>query len=476
MNKQLQATQGPAPWKILIVDDDADVHTATRMALRGIDFRGRTLEFLDAYSGTQALELLQDHPDCAVIFMDVIMETDDAGLRTAVRLREMGFKLPRIIVRTGFQGQAPERKVIVDYDIHDYKEKAGLSAQSLFTTVISALRAYDDLLTLEAHKRGLMGVLESVSWFDVNAIGRYVSGMLVQFATLLRLGSTPIVIAAQARGRAESPPWVLACLRDGQVSSEYTRVQDLPPGVAQLIVQSLELQSAISTAQAQTLFFHNHGIDLVVHAEGPQVFAQADDVLLDVFLMTVCQAISNHRNFRQVVQDRDALLRSLALQGMPSDANTAQELDRVAALTTAMAQRLHTSLSFGQEIGMDFIGDIGVASLLHHLDESALSGAATAVGVNAAGALGLVRDILSGRHAHVDGSGHPQGLRGDAIPLAARLVAVAAAYVAMTSPGAGRQTVAPLVAQQAIESAQGQKFDPRIVHAFLEVVADGLGP
>lgn len=111
MNERPNLTKVFAPWKLLIVDDDPDVHEATRMALRGVEFRGRSLEFIDAYSGAQALDVLQENPDTAIVFMDVIMETNDAGLRAALRIRESGFKMVRIIVRTGFPGQAPERQV-----------------------------------------------------------------------------------------------------------------------------------------------------------------------------------------------------------------------------------------------------------------------------------------------------------------------------------------------------------------------------
>ena len=154
------------PWKILIADDDLDVHATTKLALRDVVFRNRPLQFIDAYSASEALGCMQEHPDVAVAFLDVVMETDSAGLNVVRKIRESGFGMVRLIIRTGYPGQAPERDVIVNYDIHDYKEKSGLSAQKLFTSLISALRSYEDLVALEKHRRGLMAVLESVSWLD----------------------------------------------------------------------------------------------------------------------------------------------------------------------------------------------------------------------------------------------------------------------------------------------------------------------
>lgn len=133
-------------WKVLIVDDEAAVHDVTRLALSDFSFEGRRLRLQSAYSGREAERAITDHPDTAIILLDVVMETDNAGLdfvhyvRTVVKNH-----LVRIILRTGQPGQAPEQKVIVEYDINDYKHKADLTAQRLFTAVMGALRSYRDL-------------------------------------------------------------------------------------------------------------------------------------------------------------------------------------------------------------------------------------------------------------------------------------------------------------------------------------------
>ncbi|MDR3523393.1 MAG: SpoIIE family protein phosphatase [Acetobacteraceae bacterium] len=144
------------PWVVLVVDDDPDVHTVSRMALDGIHFLGRRLEILDCYSGQQACALLASRQDIAVMFLDVVMETDDAGLKVARYVREqLGNRNTRIVLRTGQPGQAPEQSVIIDYDINDYKSKTELTAQKLFTTLITALRSYGDLLSIAASRDGL---------------------------------------------------------------------------------------------------------------------------------------------------------------------------------------------------------------------------------------------------------------------------------------------------------------------------------
>ena len=76
------------PWVVLIVDDEPDVHPMTRLALRGVRYRGRPLEILSAYSAAEGFEVLQRHPETALVLLDVVMETDDAGLGLARRIRD----------------------------------------------------------------------------------------------------------------------------------------------------------------------------------------------------------------------------------------------------------------------------------------------------------------------------------------------------------------------------------------------------
>lgn len=136
-------------WRILVVDDEPAIHEVTTMVLSGLRFRGRRLSFLNALDGNVARTLLAAHDDIAVILLDVVMESDDAGLRLVRFIREdLGNHLVRIILRTGQAGQAPERQVVLEYDINDYKEKTELTAQKLSTAVIAALRGFETLTEL----------------------------------------------------------------------------------------------------------------------------------------------------------------------------------------------------------------------------------------------------------------------------------------------------------------------------------------
>ena len=138
-------------WKVLIVDDEIEIHNITRLALEDFNFDKKRLQFLSAYSGAEARRMMTDNPDIAVVLLDVIMESDDAGLITAKYIREtLQNRAVRIILRTGQPGQVPERQAIVDYDIDDYKTKTEFTSQKLFTTIITALRSYKAYTSLAA--------------------------------------------------------------------------------------------------------------------------------------------------------------------------------------------------------------------------------------------------------------------------------------------------------------------------------------
>ena len=139
-----------APWVILVVDDDPQVHAMTEVLLRDFAFQGRGFEVVSAYSAIDARAVLANRPDIPVVLLDVVMETDAAGLELAREIRE-GMKNDhlRIILRTGQPGEAPERDVMLLYDINDYRAKAELTAQKLFTALVGALRSWTHIDTIE---------------------------------------------------------------------------------------------------------------------------------------------------------------------------------------------------------------------------------------------------------------------------------------------------------------------------------------
>jgi CheY-like chemotaxis protein len=154
------AAEGGAPWKVLVVDDDEDIHRVTRLALTGFTHHGRPLNLLQARSGAEAVAQMRENPDTALVLMDVVMETEHAGLDAVLTIRQqLKNQLTRIIIRTGQPGQAPEEMVVRRYDISDYREKTEITARRLHTIVHHGLSQFRELAGLQAHKQGLERVI-----------------------------------------------------------------------------------------------------------------------------------------------------------------------------------------------------------------------------------------------------------------------------------------------------------------------------
>ncbi len=151
----------PPSCKVLVVDDEPDVLVVSKLSLKGLRWRDQRVELLEASSAAQALEQLRLHPDVAVVLLDVVMETEHAGLDCCKSIRgTLENKLVRVLLRTGQPGHAPERQTIDDYDIDGYLPKADLTSSRLYSSVRTAIRAWEQLVALERHRSYLSAINE----------------------------------------------------------------------------------------------------------------------------------------------------------------------------------------------------------------------------------------------------------------------------------------------------------------------------
>jgi len=185
-----------AKWKLIIADDEEEIHSVTKMVLRNYTFNGLKLEFLSAYSGEETKKIIKENPDTAIILLDVVMEKEDSGLDSVKWIREeLKNNFVRIILRTGQPGQAPEKRVIREYDINDYKEKTELTDQKLFTTITSSIRTYRDIKTIDRNKRGLEQIIRSsAGMFEESNLRTFTMGVLTQLTALLQIDESSILL------------------------------------------------------------------------------------------------------------------------------------------------------------------------------------------------------------------------------------------------------------------------------------------
>jgi CheY-like chemotaxis protein len=287
------------PWKVLIVDDEDQIHTVTRMVLADFLFKDMPLEFLSAHSGLQARGILREHDDIAVVLLDVVMETDNAGLELAVFIREelKNSKL-RIILRTGQPGQAPERRVIVDYDINDYKEKSELTAQKLFSTMVTALRSYRDIMTIEMSRNGLEKIIgASASLFQIRSMEVFLSGILMQIGSLLEMSLDAVLVtAARSEGGALEP----SDYRVVAGSGRFAELVEQPARVA--LGERVWDDIARVMTEQRSIFCNDHSVvyflsrtnrDTVVYIETQSELLESDHNLVQLFCANASIGLDN---------------------------------------------------------------------------------------------------------------------------------------------------------------------------------------
>ena len=167
-------------YNLLIVDDEPSVHDVTKLALRSFLFNDAGLNILSVYSGQEAIKLLEQRNDIAIILLDIVMESDDAGLKVAnwVRYVKRDHRV-RIVLRTGQPGDAHEERMMVEYDVNDYKEKTELTSQKLHTLMFACLRAYNDIVTIEDTCNKLTEIVRSdLRNYHLRPVESYSNGII----------------------------------------------------------------------------------------------------------------------------------------------------------------------------------------------------------------------------------------------------------------------------------------------------------
>ena len=486
-------------WRVLIVDDDVDVHAVTRLALRNVSFKGRELELFSAYSGREAYAILRDTPDIALVLLDVVMETDDAGLILARRIREeLHNAIVRVVLRTGQPGQAPEQRVIIEYDINDYKAKTELTTQKLFTTVISALRAYESLNMLERSRVGLGKILAgATNLYQIHSLREFASGVLNQVSAILDVGADGVLCLMQG----DTGVTTVVAATGGYAPLAANEQMPSAHPLAPVIAKAFAEKKSQFDHPANVLFIHTQeNREVAISVTPPWPLAQIQRDLLEVFCERIAAAFDNLYMFGQLRKAQEATVVALADLAEFRDSGTGGHVRRVQTLSSAIATRLRDDGVYPEQVTPQLVDMIGLASILHDVgkvatpdhillkpgahtdDERTQMRAHAQVGrtileraanmVDGVSYLSYGAEIAGAHHEHYDGLGYPNGLAGDAIPISARIVAVVDVFDSLLHERPYKEAWPYPEVMAYITARSGAQFDPHVVTALLAVVAD----
>jgi len=341
---QIIEDDGPPPeagprWKIAVIDDDPAVHEGTRFALSDFVLHGQRLEILSAFSAAEGRDLMARHPDIAAVLLDVIMETDSAGLDLVHFIRHtLKNETVRIILRTGQPGQAPERQVIVDYDINDYKAKTELTADKLFTTLTAALRSYQQLQRMMETRRGLEIIIDAApTLYNFKSVQRLAEGVLTQIASLLNVDCGGVLVLRES---GEENVTVLAG------SGSYSRLIGAPKletGLYQTVHEAFERRDHHFLPQRSVLYIKTgSGRELVALLECRKQISDTDRALIEIFGSRISAAFDNVMLYGQLQEANAHLEERVRLR--------TRELQQANNRLSAQGTRLQRTNTFKSEV------------------------------------------------------------------------------------------------------------------------------
>ncbi|GIX36358.1 MAG: transcriptional regulator [Lysobacteraceae bacterium] len=477
-------------WKVLVVDDEPEVHAVTRLALRDFRFEGRPVQLLAAHSAAEARTQLRSQDDIALALVDVVMETDHAGLDLVRWIRdELNNHFIRIVLRTGQPGRAPEPVVANDYDINDYKDKTELTSQKLATVVRVALRGYRDILAVDQARRGLERVIAAASQvYARHTPAEFASAVLSQLAGLtgMQRGAVCVRVPPPAsRPAGSAPPFQIAAAT-GEFEPLAARGADasaLPEQLRSSLQRAFERKQHQFATDHYVLHFTDsqHG-ECLLYVGDACALSEVDLRLVELFCTQVSIAFENlHLNLELLEAQREMIC-LLAGAAESRSKETAAHVLRVGLI----AERLARALGWPPERAellrhaapLHDLGKIAIPDAIlnkpgrHDPEERAVMCTHAQIGAELLNLsrrplLRLAAEIAASHHEHWDGSGYPHGLRGEAIPASGRIVAVADVFDALGSRRCYKEPWPESAIRAHFIERRGSQFDPAVVDALL---------
>ncbi|ALM91073.1 DUF3369 domain-containing protein [Alteromonas stellipolaris] len=483
-------------WKILIVDDEPEVHAITKLALNDFFLNGKTLEFISAYSGDEAKRCFREHDDIAVVLLDVVMESDDAGLLVAEYVRnELDNHFTRIILRTGQPGQAPEKDVIINYDINDYKSKTELTAQKLFTVIIAALRSYRDIIVIEESRAGLEKIIDaSVDLFSSNSLEKFMQGIIQQLASILGCSKDAAYITTAVAATPDASPNPTNTLDLNELyvfagNGEYSDKEGVllkdavSPEEYELCKRAMR-EREIVYAEDHVVAYCNSKTQngALLYLSGlPRRIGENDKHLVRRFSNSVQLAFDNVLKTIDVENTQREIIERLG-RAMEHDGQGSNHIVRMSAMAEIMGCGIGMSENdvrlLKHAIPLHDVGNSRVPVTILRKTEPLTEDEIFAIRQHAEFGYQILKDssrptiqlaatLARQHHERWDGKGYPEGLQGRDILLQSRIATLLDVFDALinTRP---YKTAWPLdKVEKVINEERGRHFDPQLVDYLL---------
>lgn len=476
-------------WRVLVVDDEPDVHRITRMVLTGFQFDGRRVELISAYTGEEAREIMQQNDDIAVALLDVVMEEDHSGLEVARFIREdLHNRYTRIVLRTGQPGQAPEQEVIRTYDINDYKDKTELTTTKLNTLMYATLRSYRDICILDEHRRGLERVIKaSAEVFSAGEISHFASAVLGQVTNLLGLEQTALYCSNTNQSNdlqlSQKRFRVLAATGDMQEFSDIDSFDNMPSHIRQGFEQAMQSRCSQYYDKHYVGYFSSErGSENLLYVQYHKEPSELDKQLLEIYATNVAITYENLLMREDIIETQRELVYMLGEAVEQRSQETGAHVKRVAKISEFLALAYGLSAKEAELIKMASpLHDVGKVAIPDHIlnkpgkhepDEWLIMKSHATIGHDLLSksdrrVLQLGAIIAKQHHERWDGNGYPEGLSGENIHIAGRITALADVFDALGSKRCYKEAWPVEKIVKLITSESGKHFDPQLVEILI---------
>ena len=474
-------------WKVLIVDDEPEVHAVTKLALGDFVFQEKDLEFISAFDGEEAKRIFLEHHDIAIVLLDVVMETDDAGLKVAEFIRnEANNHFTRIILRTGQPGQAPERDVIINYDINDYKSKTELTAQKLFTVVIAALRSYRDIIVIEENRQGLEKIISaSADLFSLHSLESFIEGIVQQLASLLGGTKDTAYLTSAVAGPKPIEQYNSSELYVFTGKGEYENKEGKR---LEQVITGKELISCQQAYANKTMVCEDEY--LVVYCDSktkkgsllymsglPRKLTETDRKLVEIFSNNVQIAFDNVLLNKDVEDTQREIIERLAdaIETSFGSKNHTQRMVKICEVLGRAANLSKQDLkTLCLAVPLHDIGKIKISDKIMLKPGSLNEEEVREVRSHAEIGYNFLKDsnrpliktaalIARDHHEYWNGKGYPRGKSGEGIHIFCRITSLADAFDAMRTKRSYKEAWSLEKVMQVIVTEKGQQFDPNMV-------------
>lgn len=303
-----QSPDSPA-FTVLSVDDDPGFQQSLRMALSDFRFNESPLRLLTASSSIEARDVMAANPGISAILLDVVMETDDAGLQLVRAVREqLGNSEVRIVLITGQPGMAPLRKTLQQLDISEYWLKTDLYRERLQGIVTGSLRTWSEIHALARAKRGLKHIVQAGSRLaglrDPDDFSRQ---LLCELAALLEVPLDGLVCMHDGSVDLPVSEAMVTAADGGFAELQGCRVQDIADTmVRDLLLDAFTRRCSIGMPSSQVLFLDGGG------TVAPMAIYLATERSLDAEEHELLQVFVTHANAGLVNVDLAARLERVA--------------------------------------------------------------------------------------------------------------------------------------------------------------------